>query len=1173
LYLFFWYYVNKRSQHIPAIFAFMSLPTLTIDILIFAVFFLLNIVVGFRYRGKRQSFREFAVGDKNFSTATLTATILATWISGGALFSNLNNTYQEGLYYIIASIIGTFLGLLIIGYVVGPRMDKFLHSFSVPDILGKLYGKKVQSIAGIATVLRSTSYVAMQFQIMARMLSILFNYEGPEVVAAVAILVTLYSLSGGVKAVTFTDILQFFTFGALLPILALTIWDNLQGPSQVMHLFQTHSHFSVRKVVRWSPKFIDTLISMAYLMTPALQPQLFQRMVMARDTKQIKHSFGYAAIVCLGIELCMIWIAIMILAERPDLEANEVMQHIVNTHTYPGLKGLLGIGVIALCMSTADSVLNSCAVIIANDILPPLGLQKESSLRAAKWSTLLLGMLGLVIALSVRNLFQLLLGAAHFYVPNVAPAPVLLTIFGFQTSRRVVLMAMGAGATATAACLFYFTSIHSFFPSILTNLITMLALHYLLGEKGGWQSLAPDDPLTLERAARRQAWQWRLQTIRNFRLYPYLKQNLPTQESFYFFFALYTMAATYTAFYTIGDGGCKDYQPIYTSIYYIVLPITTAFLTFPIWPDRIKKSRFTTYAWPIGIGIILFFAGTLLAIISGFHHMQVMVLMIHLLMAVLMLHWPLALFLAFTGSYAAVVFFNNYTGQSIPLSAVGGLQIFYFLLFVSLALMGQRAYRSLVVSCAQLRKEMSFINQLSLTTMRQQAQLQHEAKLHPLKETACTDSWKAPRHAPLQNSTRTQRMATNTALEQRIYELDTLNKHLQQALHLACEPMHLVVENIVLDVLWQDVRQSLYQYNPAIQIIIKPYTKTKSLQGDGNKMRRLLQTAVAYASTYPDTQRPILIWVGNTQLAYPIMSIPGYVKYVEALCIVVTTEITLPILKKSYLGSVDHGSLPWPQDMEELSLIYNQQIVAAHYGATEMVSTATGVTQAYVFPRDVRTVRPSTMDQWQVATLSEGPDKPVYPAEEAFVQQVLARTPMEPRLLQEAIQLIKKSKPSEASGKEVPSYLHPIAVSSILLTYTQDPDTLLAALLHDAIDTTSLSWHYIALRFNPVIKRIVEGVTSVDSRLSSFKKIQLSNQEMLHKLLEVKDERVLYVKSADRLHHTRMMGSHIARTQQRKVIEETLQFYVPLATRLGLRPIAEELRQLCTKALNALQRR
>ncbi len=55
---------------------------LNVDILIFVAFLVINLIVGLKYRGKKQSFKEYAIGNKNFSTATLTATIVATWASG-----------------------------------------------------------------------------------------------------------------------------------------------------------------------------------------------------------------------------------------------------------------------------------------------------------------------------------------------------------------------------------------------------------------------------------------------------------------------------------------------------------------------------------------------------------------------------------------------------------------------------------------------------------------------------------------------------------------------------------------------------------------------------------------------------------------------------------------------------------------------------------------------------------------------------------------------------------------------------------------------------------------------------------------------------------------------------------------------------------------------------------
>jgi Na+/proline symporter len=122
---------------------------------IFIVFLLANIVVGFRYRGRRQSFKEYAIGDKEFSTATMTATIVATWAGGNILFNALERTYATGLYDVLPSVTGDFVCLAITRYVLGPRMGKFLNNVSVPKSLGRLYDVQIQAIAGISTVLGS----------------------------------------------------------------------------------------------------------------------------------------------------------------------------------------------------------------------------------------------------------------------------------------------------------------------------------------------------------------------------------------------------------------------------------------------------------------------------------------------------------------------------------------------------------------------------------------------------------------------------------------------------------------------------------------------------------------------------------------------------------------------------------------------------------------------------------------------------------------------------------------------------------------------------------------------------------------------------------------------------------------------------------------------------------
>ena len=84
--------------------------------------------------------------------------------------------------------------------------------------------------------------------------------------------------------------------------------------------------------------------------------------------------------------------------------------------------------------------------------------------------------------------------------------PLLVSIFRFRTSSRVVIMAMAAGFITVVVWSLVYTNADSIVPGMLANLSVLLGMHYLLGEPGGWQKPAADDPLVLERAARRD---WR----------------------------------------------------------------------------------------------------------------------------------------------------------------------------------------------------------------------------------------------------------------------------------------------------------------------------------------------------------------------------------------------------------------------------------------------------------------------------------------------------------------------------------------------------------------------------------------------------------------------------------------------------------------------------------------
>ena len=138
---------------------------------------------------------------------------------------------------------------------------------------------------------------------------------------------------------------------------------------------------------------------------------------------------------------------------------------------------------------------------------------------------------------------------------------------------------------------------------------------------------------------------------------------------------------------------------------------------------------------------------------------------------------------------------------------------------------------------------------------------------------------------------------------------------------------------------------------------------------------------------------------------------------------------------------------------------------------------------------------------------------------------------------------------TRASGD--PYFSHPLEVAAILTDLKLDDATIAAALLHDTIEDTPTTRAEIDQRFGPDIGALVEGLTKL-------KKLDLVTREAkqaenLRKLLLAiaADVRVLLVKLADRLHNMRTLD-HVPPETRRRIAEETLDIYAPLAGRMGM---------------------
>ena len=148
-----------------------------------------------------------------------------------------------------------------------------------------------------------------------------------------------------------------------------------------------------------------------------------------------------------------------------------------------------------------------------------------------------------------------------------------------------------------------------------------------------------------------------------------------------------------------------------------------------------------------------------------------------------------------------------------------------------------------------------------------------------------------------------------------------------------------------------------------------------------------------------------------------------------------------------------------------------------------------------------------------------------------------------------------------------PYFTHPVAVAAMLTEVMLDDATIITALLHDTIEDTKATYKEVAMLFTPEIAELVDGVTKLTNlELSSVETKQAENFRKLLMAMS-KDLRVLLVKLADRLHNMRTIKA-MHPDKQRQKAHETMEIYAPLAGRMGMQYMREELEDLCFRVLN-----
>lgn len=186
-----------------------------------------------------------------------------------------------------------------------------------------------------------------------------------------------------------------------------------------------------------------------------------------------------------------------------------------------------------------------------------------------------------------------------------------------------------------------------------------------------------------------------------------------------------------------------------------------------------------------------------------------------------------------------------------------------------------------------------------------------------------------------------------------------------------------------------------------------------------------------------------------------------------------------------------------------------------------------------------------------------------------FFEQIKNNPQYDSEKIKKAYDLAHDAHKNQRRRSGEPYIMHPVAVAEILFKLGMDNECIIGALLHDVVEDTEYNLDYIKAEFGDEVALLVDGVTKLGQiPLSTREEVQAENIRKMFMAMN-EDIRVIIIKLCDRLHNMRTLQYMPAYKQREKSLE-TLEIYAPIAHRLGIRPIKEELEDLAIYYLDPI---
>ena len=416
-----------------------------LDWLVILAYLAVMLYIGYHSMKTVKTDEDFVLAGRNVGNIYIILSLFASFTGLSGLFGTPQYVYEYGIagWWWWA----TFpIGVFIMGMTMAKLLRRRMH-VTLPDVVDVNHSSKaVRVAASLVTVWNYLAWTAGQVAGIVLVITTFTDLNGTAAVIVAYIIIVLFTLLGGFRAVVYTDSLQAVLFlvvlGLVIPAVLLLHYDVPEA------LAQTTSIDGFYKLFGSVPA--GTMITW-WLLAPAgfIDNMALQRGFAAKDEKSAKGNITAAFLLMIIFGLILMFIGIMARFILPaGSDPASAMLNLSQLVLPKGMLGLLVAAFAGVAVSTASSTLLVCSSTLEQDVYSVLrntGKEKPaSSLLVNRLFVVLVGLIALVLALKVPSVTQILMYGYSVYVPGLL-LPVIAGSFHWKLSDRAMLLTIVSG--------------------------------------------------------------------------------------------------------------------------------------------------------------------------------------------------------------------------------------------------------------------------------------------------------------------------------------------------------------------------------------------------------------------------------------------------------------------------------------------------------------------------------------------------------------------------------------------------------------------------------------------------------------------------------------------------------------------------------------------------------